>query len=313
MADSNCLRLGTRGSPLARWQAEWVKHRLEEFGAQVRLVLIQTTGDVKSGPIGKLAIQGVFTKEIQRALLSDQIDLAVHSLKDLPTEPVPGLQLAAVPVRAAVGDALLTHQAASFDELPAGARVATGSHRRRAQLLAARPDLVLVDVRGNIETRLEKLRLGDFDALVLAQAGLHRLQLDAEIVQVFEPEVMLPAVGQGALGLEIRADDDETRQWVARLDDPPSHQAVRAERALLARLRGGCLAPVGAWGRVTHDAMTLDGAVLSVDGRVRVRVQVQGRADSAAALGQEAADQLLGQGAGELIAASRRPDLLRDD
>ena len=194
--DGTTVRLGTRSSALARWQADWVTARLREAGARVEQVLIQTQGDVRSGPIGQLGGQGVFTKEIQRALLERRIDLAVHSLKDLPTEPIDGLQLAAVPPRESAGDVLVASAADTIWDLPPAACVGTGSIRRRAQLLAARPDLAVAEIRGNVDTRLRKLWQGDFAALILAEAGLRRLNLQQHITQVIPKSLMLPAVGQ---------------------------------------------------------------------------------------------------------------------
>lgn len=305
MSPSSTIRIGTRGSALARWQAEWVAARLAELKIEVQLVLIQTQGDVKSGPIGAIGTQGVFTKELQRALLDRQIDLAVHSLKDLPTEPVSGLALAAVPPRESTRDVLVARTAGSLETLPAGAAVGTGSLRRQAQLLHARGDLQLRDIRGNVETRIGKLDDGQFDAIVLAEAGLRRLGLAHRITHTIGRDVMLPAVGQGALGLESRADDATTRKLVAPLDDAATHACVRAERAMLAALRGGCLAPVGAWGRLVDDRLQLDGVVLSADGRQRLFAQGEAQAANAAELGQRLAHQLLDAGAGQLIADSR--------
>ena len=299
------LCLGTRASPLARWQADWVAGELRKRGVDVELVLISTQGDVKSGPLGQIGGQGLFTKEIQRALLDRQIDLAVHSLKDLPTAEVAGLSLAAVPERESIADVLVCNSAMSLSELPKNSRVGTGSLRRRAQLLHQRPDLQMLEIRGNVETRLRKLDEGEYDALVLAQAGLHRLGLDARIASVIPLAVMLPAVGQGALGIEARADDASTRQLLAPLNHEETHQSITAERTLLATLRGGCLAPVGAWGRVENCALKLDGVVLSGDGRQRIVSSSSGPPSSAAELGQQVAEQLIAQGAEDLIAASR--------
>lgn len=299
------LRLGTRGSALARWQADWVTDRLQAAGVLIEQVLIETTGDVTTGPIREVGGQGLFTKEIQRALLDDRIDLAVHSLKDLPTEPVPGLTLAAVPPRAEAGDAFVSQRYASLDELPAGARVGTGSRRRQSQLLHLRPDLAVADIRGNVDTRLKKLAAGQYDAIILAQAGLTRLGLADRITQRFAPDQMLPAVGQGALGIETRADDETTIAAIAVLNDPATAAAVTAERMMLATLLGGCLAPVGGWARIEANALVLNGVVLSTDGRQRVAVQVSDAPNSAARIGQHAAEKLLAQGAAELIAAAR--------
>jgi len=300
------LRLGTRTSALARWQAGWVAAELVKLGVCVEMIHIATQGDVSSRPLGAIGGQGVFTKELQRALLDGAIDLAVHSLKDLPTEPVPGLQLAAVPERESTRDVLVSRVAGSFAALPPGARVGTGSIRRRAQLLCARPDLQVSEIRGNVDTRLRKLDEGQYDAIVLAEAGLRRLGLGNRITQVLPTELMLPAVGQGALGIEARGHDAPTLETLAQLDHPVSHSAVLAERALLAALRAGCLAPVGAWARVEGDRLQLDAVVLSHDGRDRLSVSVAGLPEQAEALGHQAAAELAACGAAQLIAASRQ-------
>lgn len=300
------LRLGTRGSKLAQWQANWVAQQLQQAGCAVEVLLISTTGDQRQQePIADVG-QGVFTKEIQRALLDNQVDLAVHSLKDLPTEPTPGLCLAAVPERAAVGDALLSREGHTFEQLPQGAVVGTGSSRRRAQLWHRRPDLELRDLRGNVDTRIRKLHDGEFDAIILAEAGLKRLELDSHITEILPLEWYLPAVGQGALGIETREDDETTRAAVAVLDHAETHAAVVAERALLAGLRAGCLAPVGAWARMIDGQLVLEAAVLSIDGRQRLAATRQGSPADAAALGKDAADELIVAGAAELIRDARR-------
>ncbi len=300
------IRLGTRASALAKWQAQWVAARLEEAGVDVQLVPITTSGDRhKTGSIANLGSQGVFTKEIQAALLDERIDLAVHSLKDLPTDPVPGLCLAAVPERGPIGDALVCNSHGSLDELPEGAVVGTGSLRRRAQLLQARRDLQIRDIRGNVGTRLEKVARGEYDALVLAEAGLRRLGLAEHIRQGLFPAILLPAVGQGALGLETRQDDEATRSALAAIDDTASHAAVFAERGMLAALEGGCLAPVAAWGRIEDGQLTLTGRVLDADGHRSVEASLSADPDDAERLGQQVADELFGQGAAELIATSR--------
>jgi hydroxymethylbilane synthase len=238
-------------------------------------------------------------------LLAGQIDLAVHSLKDLPTETVEGVALAAVPPRESPGDALLSRDRHSLAGLPRSSKVGTGSLRRQSQLLHARPDLVINDVRGNVETRVRKLHEGQFDALVLAEAGLRRLGLEAEITEILPKSIMLPAVGQGALGLETRADDAAVRAAVARLDDPATKAAVIAERSLLATLRGGCLAPVGAWARFEDNQLRLTAAVLSRDGRERLVAEATGRIEAAVELGRLAAEELLAKGAAKLIESSR--------
>jgi hydroxymethylbilane synthase len=299
------LRIGTRGSPLARWQAEWVAAQLEQRGSAVELVPIKTEGDVQSAPLGQIGGQGLFTKELQRALLDGRIDLAVHSLKDLPTASVEGLTITAVPERESTRDVLVSTRAGSLEELPQRARIGTGSLRRKAQLLHLRPDLVVEDIRGNVETRLKKLDDGQFDAIILAEAGLKRLGLAGRIRQVLPPEVMLSAVGQGALGIETRADDAATQALLAPLDHAETHQAVLAERALLLSLRAGCLAPVAALAVVEGGRLVLTAAVLSGDGGRQLVASGDSDPQQAESLGQQVAEDLLVQGAADLIAASR--------
>lgn len=316
-SSSSPLRLGTRASPLARWQAGWVAQQLAARGIAVELVPVTTQGDVQAGPLGQIGGQGLFTKELQRALLEGQIDLAVHSLKDLPTAAVAGLVLAAVPVRESTADCLICRQAESFDALPGGARVGTGSLRRKAQLLHHRPDLVIEEIRGNVDTRLRKLEQGQYDAIVLAEAGLLRLGWAERITQVLPRAIMLPAVGQGALGLETREDDTATQAAVQPLEDRAARAAVLAERALLATLRAGCLAPVAALGELQQDQLTLTAAVLSPDGRRKLtaegRIAIPQSVPAAelerlaCSLGEEVAQRLLLQGAQQLIALARRP------
>jgi len=304
---SRTIRIGTRGSKLARWQAEWVAGELAARDVPVELVPITTKGDVTSGPLGQIGGIGLFTKEIQLALLDDRIDVAVHSLKDLPTIDIPELALAAVPRREECGDALVSRVAVSLAELPEGAKVGTGSMRRKAQLLHFRNDLNVLDIRGNIDTRLKKLDDGEFDAIILAEAGLRRMGWHDRIACCLPREQMLPAVGQGALGLEIRADDHPTRDAIAALNDTESHAAVSAERSMLQRLSAGCLAPVGAWGRMTGDGqLQLDAAVFSTDGAQKLSATAVGPPNNAIAVGSDVADDLLAQGGGELIAAARR-------
>ena len=305
MASPSRLRLGTRSSALARWQAEWVRDQLEKLGVSVELVPITTSGDVRQGPLGTIGGQGLFTKEIQRALLDERIDLAVHSLKDLPTDEIPGLSLTAVPERAPVGDALICPHHGSLDELPEGTVVGTGSLRRRSQLLHVRSDLQIKDIRGNVETRLRKVEQGDYDATILAEAGLRRLGLEKHIAELLPLSILLPAVGQGALGLETRSDDPTTLQSVVRLDHPPSHQAVLAERTMLSALQGGCLAPIAAHGRVEEERLKLTGRVVSPDGAGKLEVTRTGDRADPIALGRRVADELLAEGAAELILASR--------
>jgi hydroxymethylbilane synthase len=318
------IRIGTRASQLARWQADWVARELTELGVSVEIVEITTSGDShQHGPIanipisnipisnnveqgvveqGQFAGRGVFTKEIQAALLRSDVDVAVHSLKDLPTDTVDGLLLAAVPVRESSEDALVSSQYHSLDELPSGACVGTGSHRRQAQLLQLRPDLQIEGIRGNLDTRLAKLDAGTYDAIILACAGLKRLGLATRITELLGPPRLYPAAGQGALGIECRKLDSAVQRMLARLDHEPSRQAVTAERTLLASLEAGCLAPVGVWGRVDDGDICLDAVVVSLDGVQCFRAS-QGGTDPVT-VGQQVAEQLLGQGAAEIIAAA---------
>ncbi len=299
------LRLGTRASLLAQWQANWVTAQLRQRGLEIELIQITTGGDQQQTTAGPITGTGIFTKEIQRELLDGRIDLAVHSLKDLPTESVPGLALAAVPERAPVADVLVSARFDSLELLPPGAVVGTGSLRRRAQLLNHRPDLEMRDIRGNVDTRVRKLRDGNYDAIILAQAGLERLGLTKHITQILPLELMLPAVGQGALGIEARADDAAAREALACLDHPPTYAAVKAERAMLAVLHGGCMAPIAAWGWFEGEQLVLTGRVLNPTGTRKLEATQTGPADEAVSLGRSVADVLLGQGAAELIAEAR--------
>jgi hydroxymethylbilane synthase len=291
---------------LAQWQAEWVAGQLRQRGIAVELMPIATAGDRRREALDAIGGQGLFTKEIQLALVDGRIDLAVHSLKDLPTAETPGLCLAAVPERGPVGDVLISAGGRSLDALPGGARIGTGSPRRRAQLLRDRSDLQMKDIRGNVDTRLRKLREGQYDAIVLAEAGLMRLGLAGEITQRLPLEIVLPAVGQGALGLETRTDDASTRQWVAQLDHPPTHAAVAAERALMARLQGGCTAPVAALGRADGDQLTLIGRVVGLDGAKLLEARKTASSNESQSLGRHVAELLLGQGAGAIVMYSSR-------
>jgi hydroxymethylbilane synthase len=307
------IRIGTRQSPLALWQANYVSEQLRSHGHEVELVKITTTGDVSTTPLGASGGVGLFTKEIQRALLEGRCDLAVHSLKDLPTEPVPGLQLAAVPPREDPSDCWIARDHRSLDALPAWSRVGTGSPRRRAQLLHMRPDLEILDIRGNVDTRLRKLKDGEFDAILLAYAGLHRLGLESVITEKLALDRMLPAVGQAALGLETRSEDEATREAVRALNHGPTLSAVRAERELLRQLRAGCLAPVAAHASFREDRLHLLSRVFSVDGRRVYEAEhaVEFDTDRAItsgvpiALAVQVAAALIEQGADACIAVSR--------
>jgi hydroxymethylbilane synthase len=308
-ADGATLRIGTRGSELARWQACWVRDQLAAQHARLRIALVEikTHGDRdRNTPLSQLGGLGLFTKEIQRALLDGAIDVAVHSLKDLPTQQPKGLTLAAVPRREDLADALVAPLHRTLDALPDGASVGTGSLRRRAQLLHLRPGLSVVAIRGNVETRLNLALQGRLDAVVLAEAGLRRLGLERHITERLGPPRFLPAVGQGALGVECRADDHATLALLASLDDPSARRAVVAERRALAELEGGCMIPLGAWGRDLEDGrLALDVAVFDPDGRTRAFASLTGPRDDPESLGRLVASAVRDQGADQLL---RRTD-----
>ncbi len=284
------VRIGTRGSALAQAQAGIVAESLQKARVSVELVTIRTTGDRARAPIGEASV-GMFVREIEQALVRGEVDLAVHSLKDLPTGLRPGLVIAAVPPREEPGDAVITRSGQTLAELPAGSRVATASPRRVAQLRAHRPDLVFVPVKGNVDTRLRKLKRGDYDAVVLACAGLARLGRAEEITERLSYDICLPAPGQGALALQVREEDETLRQWLKQFDHAPSRLAVEAERSFLAALGGGCAIAAGALGLVKGDRLVLKGVLEAEEGLVRD--QIEGAADKSVALGTELATRML--------------------
>jgi len=287
--------IATRGSALALWQAQWVAGRLEG----VEILTIKTTGDRLAGAsLVEAGGKGLFTKEIEEALLEGRADVAVHSLKDLPTGMDDRLVVAAVPRREDPRDALVGRRLA---ELGRGSRVGTSSPRRKAQLLHLRPDLTVQDIRGNVDTRLRKLDEGHYDAVVLAAAGLRRLGQDGRIAEVLDAEVMCPAVGQGALAIQCRADDAETRRRLAALEDPATRAEVTAERAMLAGLGGGCRVPIGGWAREAGNRLRLEAVVASVDGSELVRVRVEGETADPEGLGRRASRELLERGAARIL------------
>jgi hydroxymethylbilane synthase len=306
------IRIGTRGSHLARWQANWVAEQLRALHPDLttELVEIKTTGDRdRNSPLAAIGGVGLFTKEIQRAVLENSVDLAVHSLKDLPTELTNGLILAAVPAREDPADALIAPEYQTLQALPAGARIGTSSPRRRAQLLFLRPNLEIVSLRGNVETRLDQALRGQLEAVSLAWAGLHRLGLDRHMTHRLGPPEFLPAVGQGALGIECRREDEVAQGLVKPLSHEPTYRAVSAERAALAALQGGCTLPIAAWARDSAEGdaeqtnlnLTIDAAVFDPDGRERIKVSLLGPRDDPQGLGHRAAQALFEQGAGRLL------------
>jgi hydroxymethylbilane synthase len=294
------LVIGSRGSKLALWQAEWVKARLEALGAACRIEIIRTTGDkITDVPLAKVGSKGLFTKEIEEALLAGAVDLAVHSLKDLPTELPPGLKIAAVPEREDPRDAVVGRQLSSLKE---GDVVVTSSLRRAAQLRAAYPALRVEDLRGNVDTRLRKLDEGRYQAILLACAGLRRLGWGDRIAESLDPDIMCPAVGQGALAIETREEGGEAAGRCAQLMDTATLQAVTAERAVLASLGGGCQVPLGAHAVVTVDELRLRAVVISPDGGKVFRDSIAGAPEGAEALGLALGERLLKAGAQQILA-----------
>ena len=298
------LRIGTRGSLLALTQSKLVSSGLKarHAGLSITVVKIKTSGDkVTNAPLAKIGGKGLFIKEIEEALLAGRVDLAVHSMKDLPTDVAPGLTIAAVTERETPYDVLISRRGEQLHALPKGARVGTSSLRRQAQLLHYRPDLTIVSLRGNVDTRLRKLTSEGLDAIVLAGAGIYRLGLQDQITQVLPPEISLSAIGQGALGVEIRREDHTTHTLVEPINHRPTQLAVRAERAFLKRLGGGCQVPIAAHGRLADGQLHLMGLVVRPDGTGLIRGEVRGRAEEAEALGTALAEELLSQGADRIL------------
>ncbi|HET6144634.1 MAG TPA: hydroxymethylbilane synthase [Candidatus Acidoferrales bacterium] len=302
------LRIGTRGSALALWQSRSIARALAEFtNVEPELITIKTSGDkFQKLSFSQIGTKGVFIKELEDALLEGTIDLAVHSMKDVPTEMPEGLTIAAIGKREDMRDALLSLREGTLASLPQGARVGTSSLRRQSQLLAARPDLRMLELRGNVDTRIEKLKRGDYDAIVLAKAGLDRLGLSANISEVLSYEISLPAAGQGAIGIEARANDADTLRILVALEHAETRAAVTAERAALAGLGGGCQVPIGAWGRMDAGKLLLDVAVLSPDGSQRLAEKDSSAPEEAEALGKRVAAKLRERGASALLERQSR-------
>jgi hydroxymethylbilane synthase len=310
MSETRTLRIGTRASALALWQAQHVEAliRSQPGTPPVQLVHIRTEGDVRTDvPLWQIGGRAFFTKEIDKALLNDEIDIAVHSLKDLATVLESGIELAAALEREDPRDALLSRSGARLVDLPRGARLGTSSLRRRAFVARARPDIELLELRGNVPTRIERLKNGDYDAIILAAAGLRRLGLDPNISELLSLEEFPPAVSQGAIGVCMRKGDAETGRWLQKLDNRASRLATTAERALLRKLEGGCQVPLGAIGALEGDTLRLQAAVCALDGSklLQAKSQMPATLANAVSLGQRLAEDLLSQGAAELMANER--------
>jgi hydroxymethylbilane synthase len=309
------LRIGTRGSSLALWQANHIADRLAQLhGVETEIIRIRTSGDrMQSAPVAQIneiigaesGGKGIFIKELEEALLANTVDLAVHSMKDVPTDTPAGLAFPAITRREDPRDCLISRNGRSLKGLPNSARVGTSSLRRQAQLRHHRPDMDVLDLRGNVDTRMKKLDAGEFDAVVLAMAGVNRLGLASRVTQVLGEDFMLPAVGQGALGIETRADDAETQRLVASLDDADSRVCVTAERALLRTLHGGCQIPLGALAVLRGGELHLEAGVFSVSGTDCVRTSENGPPEDAEDIGIRLAEALLAQGADRFLRLAR--------
>jgi hydroxymethylbilane synthase len=306
------LVIGSRGSELALWQTRWVQKELvSRFpGMTIAIKVVKTKGDkILDAPLSKIGDKGLFTKELERELLDGTVDIAVHSMKDIPTKVEEGLAVVAICEREDVSDVFVANakkRLARLSDVPANGTIATGSLRRRCQLLKMRPDLTIVEVRGNLGTRIDKLNASDWDGMLLAKAGLSRLGHSALITETLSPEQFLPAVGQGALAIEAREDDDAVAQVVGSLDHLPTRQATIGERALLRKLEGGCQIPIGAYGRIQNGTFHLDAIIGSLDGKKSVRASISGGPEESDRLGTELAERLLASGGDAILEEIRR-------
>lgn len=307
------IRIGSRASRLALWQAEWVQGQLQEKGLKAEIHKIETKGDkILDVPLAKVGGKGLFVKEIEEALMREDIDIAVHSMKDMPSEIPESLSIGPIPLREDPRDALISRTGLPLAELPTGARIGTSSLRRQAQLMALRPDLKIVSLRGNLDTRIQKLKDGAFDAILLAAAGLHRMGWGAEITEYLLPERFLPAIAQGALAIECRKDDVEIQDAILFLNHSETAIAVRAERAMLARLEGGCQVPIGGYATLEDGKITLKGLVASLDGKRLIQETQSASRLEAEPLGIAVAEALLAKGAAAILKEVYSADAKRD-
>jgi hydroxymethylbilane synthase len=313
---SGKFMIGSRGSELALWQAEHVKKRLEAFSPanQFEIRIIKTTGDeLLDQPLSKIGDKGLFTRQIEGELIEGRIDLAVHSLKDLQTEQPDGLTIGAVCEREIPNDVFISKAGGTIDDLPRGSRVATGSLRRRSQLLNYRPDLVIDEMRGNVPTRIRKFNDSELDGMILAYAGMNRLGLEKYISQMVPFDIMLPAVGQGAIAVEIRSDDERTAEVVKMVEHVPTRICITAERAFLRTLEGGCQVPIGAVATLDGNTLRLEGMVGGLDGKVIFRESLDGTTDEPEPVGLRLANRLIEMGARELLKQTREHAASRNE
>ena len=302
--ESRKIKIGSRGSPLALWQANWIKDQLESQNPDiaVEIVIIKTSGDkIQDIPLAKVGGKGLFVKEIEEALLKKDVDFAVHSMKDMPIKFPFALCIASVTKRENPFDALISRNNIKLNDLPKGAKIGTGSLRRASQLLHYRPDLNLIPLRGNVETRIKKLETEGLDAIILAAAGLIRLGWDDKISEIISPEILLPAMGQGAVGIEARKHDVDNQILLADMDDENTHLALDAERAVVTQLEGGCNVPIGAFATIEGNEMTLRGLVASLDGKTLYKKELKGDKVNAVALGNEMGNALLDMGGDKIM------------
>lgn len=307
--------IGTRESRLAMWQARWVRDRLQELTPDYNFTIkgMKTTGDnILDVALAKIGDKGLFTKELELGLNRKEIDLAVHSMKDLPTQLPAGLIIGAITEREYPGDVLVSSKKTSLENLPQGAMLGTSSLRRRAQLLRYRPDFQIVTLRGNLQTRIRKMEEQKMDGIILAYAGVYRMGMEHMIAQRIPYHICLPAVGQGALGLEIREDDQEIREIINKLDNLESRYTISAERELMKTLEGGCQVPIGAMGTINGQTLHLEAVVASLDGSKSVRMDIEGPVKDARTLGRQLAQELLANGAGEILEKARQENDAHD-
>jgi hydroxymethylbilane synthase len=307
------IKIGTRGSQLALWQANWVKSALVQHHPEIEvgIEIIKTTGDkILDVPLAKVGGKGLFVKEIEEALLNGRVDLAVHSMKDMPADVPEGLCIGAVPKRETPNDILISKNGKALCDLPAGARIGTSSLRRAAQILAIKPDFTIVPLRGNLDTRIKKLQSDQLDAIVLAAAGVKRLNLADKITQYLDVKLMIPAVGQGALCIEIRDNDPDIESLVSCLDHLETNRVVTAERAFLKRLEGGCQVPVAAHGEIKDSMLNLSGMVAELDGSAVIKHKVSGPVSQSEQIGINLAERLIDMGGGEILAKLKSGDLI---
>ena len=302
--ESRKIKIGSRGSPLALWQANWIKDQLESRNPDipVEIVIIKTSGDkIQDVPLAKIGGKGLFVKELEEALLRKDVDFAVHSMKDMPIKFPFALCIASVTKRENPFDALISRNNIKLNDLPKGAKIGTGSLRRASQLLHYRPDLNLIPLRGNVETRIKKLETEGLDAIILATAGLIRLGCGDKISEIISPEILLPAMGQGAVGVEARKHDVDNQILLADMDDENTHLALDAERAVVTQLEGGCNVPIGAFATIEGNEMTLRGLVASLDGKTLYKKELKGDKVNAVALGNEMGNALLDMGGDKIM------------